>query len=137
MLCNVNARGLYYKTLRLRNLCEKDRFCCKLVSFISSVTSALSQTNTLAYQVICTLQTRNALQYRPQGPLSLYLFMGATTLNTMTLNIMALNTMALSKVTFSITINEMRHSLRIFVMLSAVMLSVIMLNVVAPFLWWQ
>ncbi len=51
--------GMYYKTLRTRNVGQIDNFRNKLVSFILTVTSTLDLTNTLAYNEILTEQIRN------------------------------------------------------------------------------
>jgi hypothetical protein len=46
--CN-DTRGLYYETLRTRNLRENARFQNKLVTLARTNTLLLEQTNTLAY----------------------------------------------------------------------------------------
>jgi hypothetical protein len=45
-------KGLYYTTLTTRNIMQMDRFLCKLVSFIASVTNKLALPNTLAFYKI-------------------------------------------------------------------------------------
>jgi hypothetical protein len=49
----ANIRGQYYKTIRIRNLQEIDRFRSKLV------TNTLTLTNTLAYYRVGRLQIHN------------------------------------------------------------------------------
>ncbi len=51
----VDYLGLYYKTIRARNVRQMHRFCSKLASFILSVKNTLALTNTLACYEICTL----------------------------------------------------------------------------------
>jgi hypothetical protein len=58
-------KGLYYKTLRIRNLRENVRFRNKLVTLARTNTLLLEQTNTLAYYGVSRLRISNFLQYRP------------------------------------------------------------------------
>jgi hypothetical protein len=53
--------GLYYKTLRIRNLQENVRFQSKLVTLARTNTLLLEQTNTLAYYGVRRLRIRNFL----------------------------------------------------------------------------
>ncbi len=55
------TRGLYYKTLRIRNLRENVRFQNKLVTSNQTNTLLLEQTNTLAYYGVRRLRIRNFL----------------------------------------------------------------------------
>jgi hypothetical protein len=65
--CKCDTRGLYFKTLRTRNAQQMDIFCCKLLSFILLITSALALTNTLVYYEIRTLQSRNVFIVQALG----------------------------------------------------------------------
>ncbi len=67
---SIGPRGLYYKTLSIRNLWEMDIFCSKLVSFLLRATNTLAWTNTLAYYGIRTLQTHHV--FIVQAPWGLY-----------------------------------------------------------------
>jgi hypothetical protein len=51
--------GLYYKTLRIRNLRKTVKFRSKLMLFLLSVTNTLVLTNTLAYYGIRRLRIHN------------------------------------------------------------------------------
>ncbi len=60
-------RGLYYKTLQIRNLPHMTRFRNKLVSFLLWVTNILAWINTLAYYGICKLQIRSVFIVQAAG----------------------------------------------------------------------
>jgi hypothetical protein len=56
---NPDTRGLYYKTLRTRNLWQMAKFCSKLVPSLLSVPNTPAWTNTLAHYEIRKLQIRS------------------------------------------------------------------------------
>ncbi len=69
-----NTRGLYYKTLQIRNLQKNCQILPQASAFLLSVTNTLVLTNTLAYYGICRLQIRNV--FIVQAPALLYYIMG-------------------------------------------------------------
>jgi hypothetical protein len=56
-------KGLYYKTLRIRNIWQMDRFCCKPSVFYIVVTGAVALTSCK----ICILQVFNVFIVQAQG----------------------------------------------------------------------
>ncbi len=61
----MSSSGLYYKTLRIHNLRERDRFCGKLVSFgLEKYTSLNKQTHSLTTESVHN-KSGMVLFYRP------------------------------------------------------------------------
>jgi hypothetical protein len=64
----ARLKGLYYKTLHVRNSRQMARFFSKRVSFLLSVTNALVWANTLAYFQIRKLRISNVfIEQTPEG----------------------------------------------------------------------
>ena len=73
-ICVVSPRSLYYKTSRIRNLREMDRYQSKLVTFVLDKYT-LAWTNTLAYYGVRRLRIHNVFIVQAPGVESLSLML--------------------------------------------------------------